>query len=923
MKKCLILILLVKISLIINGQIIADHTVVDLFDEIPQRWIDSVKTMLFIPAGESHSNGYLGGLRLLEEQDAKYSVDFGDGVGGPDTYTNTRLRAERVMWGDYENESGWITMYGEEDWFTNSSAIERTKAGITYMTENGWNIGAIGFVWCWDMYGASSTQVDPEYNVHWFGTSVGGPDGAIPWGLNSGDFSITGNSVSLDTYLNTTEQYQNYCIANGYDTKVFYVTGPNDLNYANSEERYQAYIKYEYIRDFVKNNPSRILYDYADILSYDDDGYLSTETWNDITYPIGTPTNTYPEETGHISNAGALRLGKALWWMLARIAGWDGGTASSPVRVESISIEGTGGATTIDTDKGTLQLSAIITPDNATNKSVTWSISNGTNYASIDALGVVSAIENGVVTTRATANDSTGVYGELQITISDQVIPVSGISISGVDVISTIGGTAQLTAIVSPSDATNQSVSWSIINGSGTSALSESGLVTALANGVVTIRATAQDGSGVYGEKEITISNQSPPVTGDQIIADHTIVDRYDDIPPYYIAEVKRMVLSILGETHANGYFGGFAQLESLDPTYDSDIEDGVDAPDPPSESKLNIHRVSWGDYTNETGWIRSYGEEDWFTNPTAIARTKTSISYMNTNGYEIGALGFAWGWDMLGDVSPLIDPEYGIRWLGVAQGSPEGVHSWGLDDEDSVLTGNSVSMDSYLNATQEYIDYCISNGYPTKVFFTTGPIDSGSEEELYQIFLKHEHIRNYVNSDPSRILFDYADILSYDDDGILTTITWSDHTFPALTAVNGFPSGSSQISNAGALRLGKALWWMLARIAGWDGSSLESQKSLMLVNSINESTEGSDEIKIYPNPSSGLVNLYWSNLNIEGLTLTIYDLAGKPVRKIQIEPEIAEFQINIENLERGMYLFELKVPGMNRVIKLRKVLKY
>ena len=329
MKRVLLLIIFVQISLVQYGQIIADHTVVDLFDEIPQRWIDSVKTMLFIPAGESHSNGYLGGLRLLEEQDAKYSVDFGDGVGGPDTYTNTRLRAERVMWGDYENESGWITMYGEEDWFTNSSAIERTKAGITYMTENGWNIGAIGFVWCWDMYGASSTQVDPEYNVHWFGTSVGGPDGAIPWGLNSGDFSITGNSVSLDTYLNTTEQYQNYCIANGYDTKVFYVTGPNDLNYANSEERYQAYIKYEYIRDFVKNNPSRILYDYADILSYDDDGYLSTETWNDITYPIGTPTNTYPEETGHISNAGALRLGKALWWMLARIAGWDGSTTTS------------------------------------------------------------------------------------------------------------------------------------------------------------------------------------------------------------------------------------------------------------------------------------------------------------------------------------------------------------------------------------------------------------------------------------------------------------------------------------------------------------------------------------------------------------------------------------------------------------------
>jgi hypothetical protein len=47
-----------------------------------------------------------------------------------------------------------------------------------------------------------------------------------------------------------------------------------------------------------------------------------------------------------------------------------------------------------------------------------------------------------------------------------------------------------------------------------------------------------------------------------------------------------------------------------------------------------------------------------------------------------------------------------------------------GLDAGDYSITGNSVSLDTYLSATQSYIDYCSVNGYSTKVFFTTAPVD-------------------------------------------------------------------------------------------------------------------------------------------------------------------------------------------------------
>jgi uncharacterized protein YjdB len=187
------------------------------------------------------------------------------------------------------------------------------------------------------------------------------------------------------------------------------------------------------------------------------------------------------------------------------------------IPVTGITVTGAGGATTITQDNGTLALTATVTPANATNKAVTWSIINGTGQATINSSGVVTAVSNGTVTARATANDGSGVYGQLVITISDQVIPVTGITVTGAGGATTItqdNGTLALTATVTPANATNKSVTWSIINGTGQATINSTGLVTAVANGTVTARATANDGSGVYGQLVITISGQVIPVTG-------------------------------------------------------------------------------------------------------------------------------------------------------------------------------------------------------------------------------------------------------------------------------------------------------------------------------------------------------------------------------------------------------------------------
>ncbi len=66
--------------------------------------------------------------------------------------------------------------------------------------------------------------------------------------------------------------------------------------------------------------------------------------------------------------------------------------SNQTVTVTGITVTGAGGATTISTDNGTLQLSAAILPADATNKTVTWSIQNGTGQASISASGLVTAV---------------------------------------------------------------------------------------------------------------------------------------------------------------------------------------------------------------------------------------------------------------------------------------------------------------------------------------------------------------------------------------------------------------------------------------------------------------------------------------------------------------------------------------------------
>ncbi|WP_116787044.1 Ig-like domain-containing protein [Flavobacterium psychrotrophum] len=182
------------------------------------------------------------------------------------------------------------------------------------------------------------------------------------------------------------------------------------------------------------------------------------------------------------------------------------------VAVTAVTVTVSGNAApAITTQNGTLQLVATVTPANATNTTVTWSIVSGTEVATVDANGLVTATANGTVTVRATSVQDPTKYDDIEVTVT-YVIAVESIVVTvendAAATITTENGTLQLIATAAPTTA-NQDVTWSIVSGDTLATIDQDGLVTAVANGTVTVRATSVQDPAKYDDIEIVIFIES------------------------------------------------------------------------------------------------------------------------------------------------------------------------------------------------------------------------------------------------------------------------------------------------------------------------------------------------------------------------------------------------------------------------------
>ena len=137
----------------------------------------------------------------------------------------------------------------------------------------------------------------------------------------------------------------------------------------------------------------------------------------------------------------------------------------------------------------TVTLSGAVSPEDAAYRTITWE-SSDKSVATVDSNGVVKALKGGKAVITASVENGR-VKASCEVTVIQHVTSVA----FGSSSLSLYRGkTAALSAVVSPSNATNKTVLWSSSN-PAVASVSEKGVVTAVSKGSADITARTQDGN--------------------------------------------------------------------------------------------------------------------------------------------------------------------------------------------------------------------------------------------------------------------------------------------------------------------------------------------------------------------------------------------------------------------------------------------
>lgn len=187
---------------------------------------------------------------------------------------------------------------------------------------------------------------------------------------------------------------------------------------------------------------------------------------------------------------------------------------TSEIKVSSITVSGD----SIVLLNGTSNYTASVMPSNALDKTVTWSVENGTGSATINQNGVLTATGAGTVTVKATANDGSNVSGSASVEITNGVV-LSSIELKLSAAAVNAGSNVSAIVTAKYSDGTSKVVtSSSTVSCDDDTAAVSGSTIKGVKKGTATIDASYSEGGITKTDsKTLTVNETTPAPSFDGI----------------------------------------------------------------------------------------------------------------------------------------------------------------------------------------------------------------------------------------------------------------------------------------------------------------------------------------------------------------------------------------------------------------------